>query len=130
MDQPAALEALQWIADLGVRRVVMPTPAYPEVDQAAVNGDAGFTADRVAMAAHGRWRVPEIRRLAKFGWDVAPMPKGKIGRLGHGWYSGKSIISGTKFQAEAVSLSWRRRHSGTTSGRAGAGASGRASPMG
>ena len=114
IDSASALETIQWIADLGTRRVIMPTPAYPEADMVAVNGDAGFTAGRVAMAAHGRWRVPEIRRLAKFGWDVAPMPKGKASRLGYGWYSGMSIINGTKFQAEAWEVA---RFFGTEAGQ-------------
>ena len=114
IDSASALETIQWIADLGTRRVVMPTPAYPEADPAAVNGDAGFSAGRVAMAPHGRWRVPEIRRLAKFGWDVAPMPKGKQGRLGYGWYSGMSIINGTRYQAEAWEVA---RFFGTEAGQ-------------
>jgi multiple sugar transport system substrate-binding protein len=114
LDSPAALETIQWIADLGTRRVVMPTPAYPEADMVAVNGDAGFTAGRVAMAAHGRWRVPEIRRLAKFEWDVAPMPKGKAARLGYGWYSGMSIVNGTKHPAEAWEVA---RFFGTEAGQ-------------
>jgi len=114
LDSASALETIQWIADLGTRRVVMPTPAYPEADPVAVNGDAGFTAGRVAMAPHGRWRVPEIRRLAKFEWDVAPMPKGKSGRLGYGWYSGMSIINGTKSPGEAWEVA---RFFGTEAGQ-------------
>ena len=114
LDSPAALNTLQWIADLNSRRVIMPTPAFPEADMAAINGDAGFTAGRVAMAPHGRWRVPEIRRLAKFEWDVAPMPKGSAGRLGYGWYSGMSIINGTKRPAEAWEVA---RFFGTEAGQ-------------
>jgi multiple sugar transport system substrate-binding protein len=114
LDSASALETLQWIADLGTRRVVMPTPAYPEANMAAVNGDAGFTAGRVAMAPHGRWRVPEIRRLAQFEWDVAPMPKGKAGRLGYGWYSGMSIITGTRHPGEAWEVA---RFFGTEAGQ-------------
>jgi multiple sugar transport system substrate-binding protein len=79
----------------------MPTPAYPEPDPAAGNGAAGFTGGRGAMAPHGRWRVSEIRRLATFPWDVAPMPKGKAGRVGYGWFSGMSLVRGTKIAGEA-----------------------------
>ena len=100
IDSASALETIQWIADLGTRRVVMPTPAYPEADPAVVDGDAGFSAGRVAMAPHGRWRVPEIRRLAKFGWDVAPMPKGKQG----GW-----ATAGTRGCRSSTAPGTRRR---------------------
>jgi multiple sugar transport system substrate-binding protein len=101
LDSRVALDTIQWIADLHTRRVIMPSPAFPEANHAAVDGDRGFTAGRVALAPHGRWRVSEYRRLAQFPWDVAPMPNGKAGRIGYGWFSGMSIVRGTKVPAEA-----------------------------
>ena len=101
LDSREALDTIQWLADLHTKRVIMPSPKFPEADPAAVAGDVGFTAGRVALSPHGRWRVSEYRRLAQFAWDVAPMPKGKAGRAAYGWFSGMSIISGSKAAAEA-----------------------------
>ncbi|MGH2354111.1 MAG: ABC transporter substrate-binding protein [Chloroflexota bacterium] len=104
LDTPVALDTIQWIADLHTKRVIMPTPAYPEADPAAVGGDRGYTAGRVALCPHGRWRVSEYRRVAEFPWDVAAMPSGKAGRIGYGWFSGMSIIRDTKAPAESWEL--------------------------
>jgi multiple sugar transport system substrate-binding protein len=95
LDSPIALDTLQWMADLGIKRVVMPTPAYPD------STGPTFQNGRIALAPHGRWSVSEFRRVAQFAWDVAPMPKGKVGRVGYGWYSGMSMVRGTKAPAEA-----------------------------
>jgi multiple sugar transport system substrate-binding protein len=104
IDSAVAIDTIQWLADMGTKKVINPTPAYPEADQAAINGDAGWTGGRVAMTPQGRWRVPEFRRLAQFKWDVVPMPKGKGGRIGFGWGSGMSVISAAKHRAEAWEL--------------------------
>lgn len=114
LDQPGALETLQWIADLHTRRVVMPSPAFPDPDTASVAGDVGYTSGRVAMTLQGRWRVPEFRRLARFAWDVAPMPKGKVGRIGYGYYSGMSLLHPAKHPGEAWELA---KHFGTEPGQ-------------
>ena len=37
-----------------------------------------FNAGQVGMYLNGRWFAPGVRTNAKFAWDVAPMPKGKV----------------------------------------------------
>jgi multiple sugar transport system substrate-binding protein len=95
LDSPVALDTIQWIADLHAKRVLMPTPAYPDPTP------SGFETGRVALQPHGRWSVATYRKVGEFAWDVAPMPKGKAGRIGYGWFSGMSIIQATKVAAEA-----------------------------
>jgi multiple sugar transport system substrate-binding protein len=95
LDSQVALETIQWIADLSSKRVVMPTPAFPDP------APSGFETGRVALQPHGRWAVATYRQLGQFAWDVAPMPRGKSGRIGYGWFSGMSVLQPTKAPAEA-----------------------------
>jgi multiple sugar transport system substrate-binding protein len=44
----------------------------------AQDGEALFSAGNVAMYLNGRWFAPGVRTNAKFNWDVAVMPKGKV----------------------------------------------------
>jgi len=95
LDSKIALDTIQWLADLNTKRVIMPSLAYPDPNP------TGFESGRIALQPHGRWSVATYRQLGKFAWDVAPMPKGKAGRIGYGWFSGMSIVRGTKYPAEA-----------------------------
>ena len=108
LDSQVALDTLQWLADLHTKQVIMPTPAYPDADNTAFEGG------RIALQPHGRWSVATYRQLGQFNWDVAPMPKGKAGRIGYGWFSGMSIVQGTKYQAEAWEFC---KHCGTDPGQ-------------
>jgi multiple sugar transport system substrate-binding protein len=42
------------------------------------DGEALFNAGKVAMYFNGRWFTPGVRTNAKFNWDVAVMPEGKV----------------------------------------------------
>lgn len=42
------------------------------------DGEALFSAGKVGMYFNGRWFTPGVRTNAKFAWDVAPMPEGKV----------------------------------------------------
>ena len=42
------------------------------------NGENLFSAGKIGMYFNGRWFTPGVRTNAKFAWDVAPMPKGKV----------------------------------------------------
>jgi multiple sugar transport system substrate-binding protein len=95
LDSPVALDTIQWMADLHTKQVIMPTPAFSDPNP------TGFESGRIALQPHGRWSVATYRQLGQFAWDVAPMPRGKSGRVGYGWFSGMSILQGTKLAAEA-----------------------------
>ena len=42
------------------------------------DGEALFNAGKVGMYFNGRWFTPGVRTNAKFNWDVAEMPEGKV----------------------------------------------------
>jgi len=80
LNQPAAENAIQWLADLYNKDKVSPTPAM-----LGSNGpDLRFMGGRVAMMIDGgRWWASEFvgpPGITKFDWAAAPIPKGPAGR--------------------------------------------------
>jgi ABC-type glycerol-3-phosphate transport system substrate-binding protein len=72
LDEPAAVEAIQWEADLYFKHKVAPLPAALEMQPTT------FQNGRIAMAwGDGPWSCPGYR-TAEFRWDVVPVPQGKI----------------------------------------------------
>ena len=72
LDQPAALEALQWVHDRIWRQNIAPQPQQ--------RGSANLTRDgKVAMWEQGGWDVIRFSRDVGdgFEWDVAVYPRGK-----------------------------------------------------
>lgn len=70
LDSPRAVEAVQWVADLGLVHVVSPTLGKAG---AGVSSSQLFESQLAAMHIDGRWMVPRFRTL-DFEWDVAPIP--------------------------------------------------------
>jgi multiple sugar transport system substrate-binding protein len=93
IDEPAAADGLQWLADLGARHYVAPTP---EVVQTA---PISFATGNVAMQYAGVWNMVRYRQN-KFAWDVAPFPKYKV-KTSLGWYSPLSILASSKVKDAA-----------------------------
>jgi multiple sugar transport system substrate-binding protein len=78
LDQPAAVEAIQWMGDLRQRQRVVPGP--PELGGQAVR--ALFDTGRIV--AH--WADPgflntTVRQKVHFSWDIATIPRGKAAHL-------------------------------------------------
>ncbi len=75
LDQPAAYEALQWMADLRGKRHVAPSPS----DSADIGPQKLFTNGQVGMLVSGSWAAPLIfkKEIKNFDYDVAPIPRGK-----------------------------------------------------
>lgn len=94
LGEPAAMEGLQWIADLMLKEKVMYNYAYP------IDFSPGFENQGVAMVTYGYWWVANYRKAARFRWDVAPIPKAKE-RVGLAWYSGFAIPKGARHVNEA-----------------------------
>jgi multiple sugar transport system substrate-binding protein len=73
LDEPAAIEAIQYLANLTtVDRV---TPAYEQL-----NGDAQralFLEGKVAMIVDNHSFVPAAAQTPGLQWDVAPLPRGQ-----------------------------------------------------
>lgn len=79
IDQPEAVEALQWIADLFNVHEVSPSPQ--ELSRMGMESSMVFTSGQVAMLlGNGRWMVPAFNE-SDISWAVAPVPKGKTGAV-------------------------------------------------
>lgn len=93
LDEPEAVAALQFLADMGTKSYIAPSPAY------AQSGSLSFDTGNVAMIYDGVWSSVRYRE-AKFDWDVAPFPNGKV-PVSMGWYSPLSITSKASHKEEA-----------------------------
>lgn len=71
LDQPAATEALRFLADLAHKHRVAPLISQEEARETRER----FKAGRVAMFMSGAWDVQVLRRSSALRWDVAPLPK-------------------------------------------------------
>ena len=95
LDQPAAYDALQWMADLRNKYHVAPTAK----DMADISSVKMFTNGQTGMYFSGSWAVPlyfdkDIK--GSFEYDVAPVPKGPVCRAT--FYGGASyaVLRGSK----------------------------------
>jgi multiple sugar transport system substrate-binding protein len=79
-DDPLAIEAAQWHADLQARHRVAPM----DRQQRSIPVDTLFLTGRLATFIGGRWEVPKFRN-AEFDWDVAPIPVSPRTRKQAGW---------------------------------------------
>jgi multiple sugar transport system substrate-binding protein len=86
--EPAAIEGMQFMADLMNVHHISPNP------QSGDTTTISFQTGNVAMEYNGVWNMVRYREL-DFDWDVAPFPTGKT-QVSTGWYSPLSITSGAK----------------------------------
>jgi ABC-type glycerol-3-phosphate transport system substrate-binding protein len=74
-DQPAAIEALQWLVDLRLKAQVMPSAQ----ERQALGGDP-FVLGKVAMLWGAAFNFfTTMTQVRDFWWDVAPGPRGPGG---------------------------------------------------
>jgi multiple sugar transport system substrate-binding protein len=76
LDQGPAIDGIQWTADLTLKQHVVPTAAEIK----AQNIQARFLAGNLAMYPQGNYFQGIATTSAKFHWDLAPLPKGQVGR--------------------------------------------------
>ncbi|HEX2034893.1 MAG TPA: sugar ABC transporter substrate-binding protein [Chloroflexota bacterium] len=76
LNDTAAVEALQWQADLYTRHKVAGLSADLQA-MGVQNVQQGFQNGRVALWWMGRWGVPDLRKMEGVTWDAYPLPKGK-----------------------------------------------------
>ncbi|MGH2350891.1 MAG: extracellular solute-binding protein, partial [Chloroflexota bacterium] len=103
LDQQKSAAGLQWYADLVNRHRVAPRPseykgfsAWEMFYKAPVN---------FPLVMSGSWRVPTVMKDAPFAWDVAPLPRGPIGKdLNITWSGGTCINKASKAIEQAWSL--------------------------
>ena len=100
LTEPAAVEAVQWVADLMFKHQVHPS-AVTEF-----GGENPFLTGKVGMAFNGTWFESQVRDAGLFDWDWAPMPKHPVTgkksvQLGsNSW----SILANTPHREEAWQL--------------------------
>jgi multiple sugar transport system substrate-binding protein len=68
LNTPEAVAGASYVQGLYTNKLVVPGDA---------DGEALFSAGKVAMYLNGRWFAPGVRTNAKFAWDVATMAEGK-----------------------------------------------------
>lgn len=83
LDDPLAIEGLQFYADLINKYKVMPTPVA--LSNVGMGVDYMFASGRLAMFLSGIWETPSLRNY-DFNWDVVMFPKNNRGirRFGTG----------------------------------------------
>ena len=69
LSSPESVAGAKFVQDLYNQKLV------PAGD---ADGEALFNAGKVGMYFNGRWFTPGVRTNAKFSWDVAEMPQGKV----------------------------------------------------
>ena len=98
-DNPKLAETLQWLADLSLKKGVM--PAYKDVK--ATGHDTMFKAQKVAMITEGSWNIGTFTKL-DFPVGFAMLPKGPQGRKSMFNGLADSIWSGSKNKDQAWQL--------------------------
>ena len=95
LNEPAAVEALQFYADLMNKEEVAPSPMA--LGNLAMGSQQLFMTQRVAMFSSGVWEVPTLRQITDFDWDVVMFPKGPKGKRAFATGgTGYSILKTTK----------------------------------
>jgi multiple sugar transport system substrate-binding protein len=93
LNDPAAAEGLQFLADFGAKHYVMPSPEYAQASPVT------FPTGAVGILYDGVWGSVRHRQN-KFDWDIAPFPQAK-NTNSTGWYSGLSVTAGSKLKEAA-----------------------------
>jgi multiple sugar transport system substrate-binding protein len=104
IDQPAAIEAMDFYFGLSLRENAAPLLAGPNARSsgAVIGGpEEMFMAGRIAMwEAESEWRFEFARRIKSFEWDVAEPPSAKARSCGYECFA-MSITSDSPHAAEA-----------------------------
>ncbi|MBI1290844.1 extracellular solute-binding protein [bacterium] len=87
INEPAAVEALEFFSGLVLRDKVSPDTA-----QASTFGSNMFLTGRLAMSSEGSWMVKTFNEIESFQWDAVPLPRHKesvspVNGLGNSIYS-------------------------------------------
>jgi multiple sugar transport system substrate-binding protein len=72
LDSPTAQVGMQWFVSLQTDHGVVPDA----LAQSAESAESRFLNGTLAMYFNSRRGVPTYRTIEKFGWDVAPLPRG------------------------------------------------------
>lgn len=102
LDQPAAYQGLQFMADLINKYHVSPT-----AEEAANQGTSKlFTSGRIGMTISGSWAAELIYKneITTFKYDVAPIPKGPKARVSIICGAAYAVLNRSQHKEEAWEL--------------------------
>ena len=98
IDSPEAIEAVQWVADLGLVHFVSPSPAYQQ------STTMDMRSKNVAMQDQGVWMVGRLND-AGVKWGTMPFAKRKV-QVTYGHYSPLSVCTQSKVKKEAFTWAY------------------------
>lgn len=78
LDNPKALDLLQWYADWRWKDHSVPSPAVMQTYRTI--GASDFQSDKAAMHCDGSSFLEDVYQTAGFSWGLFPMPKGSTGK--------------------------------------------------
>jgi len=93
IDSPEAIEAFQFLADLGTEHFVAPSPKYVQ------SQEISLASSTVAISHNGVWQRGRLND-AGINWGVAPFPIRKK-QISYGHYSPLVIASSSEHKQEA-----------------------------
>jgi ABC-type glycerol-3-phosphate transport system substrate-binding protein len=98
LNTPDVINDVKWLQEFVTKDGSMQSYAAAkekgDVTSKFINGKTGF-------AIGGDWVLPELKKNAKFNWDVLPFPKGKKSQPGYTIYGPLSLLKGSKHKDEA-----------------------------
>lgn len=104
LDDPRAVEGVQFRADLIHKHRVMPSPSNVTAMGGMGNSDL-FINGKAAMFFSGIWKTPRFREIETFEWDAVPFPVGPTGKRGFPMSgTGYAVLASTKHPELAYEL--------------------------
>ncbi|WP_042163048.1 ABC transporter substrate-binding protein [Paenibacillus gorillae] len=98
LNTPEVMNDVRWLSEFvwkdGSMQSFAKATETGDVTREFINGKTGF-------AIGGDWVLPNLKKDAKFEWDVLPFPKGKVSQPGYTIYGPLSLLSGSKHKEEA-----------------------------
>ena len=107
LDQPAALEAIQFLGDLRQRYRVVAEPAELGGQNARALFDSGRYAFHIGDPGH---LSGTIRAKLAFTWDIAVVPKGKTGQVST--VKGPSLVMSQDSKQKEAAWAWLAHYNG------------------
>lgn len=104
LDSKAAIDGLQFRADLIYKYRIMPSPSQLS-EMGGVGASDMFMQGKAAMFLSGIWKTPFFREIKKYRWDAVIFPKAPGGRNGFLTSGGGyAILKTTKYPEQAWKL--------------------------
>jgi len=98
LDQPAALETVEWYFDLSLEHGVKPT--LVELMQSGGQQEL-FASGQLAMLIDHRGATQVLNQITDFEWGICELPRGSAGRAVVFNWAGRGIATGSKHPQEA-----------------------------